>query len=224
MRLLLVEDDERLAESLVADLGRAGFAVDRAADGVSAEFMGREMAYDAVVLDLGLPEMPGLEVLQQWRDQGNAVPVIILTARDGWQQRVDGLKAGADDYLGKPFHTEELLARVHALIRRSMGRADALLQVGDLTLDEDHQRVAVAGGDDFELTGTEFRLLRVLMQHPGQVMSKTRLTEHIYDQDFDRDSNLIEVYIRRLRDKLGSGRIVTRRGQGYVLMHQEAAG
>ena len=213
----------RLAESLLKDLDTAGYAVDRAADGISGEFMGREMSYDVVVLDLGLPELPGLEVLKQWRGQGNAVPVIILTARDGWQERVDGLKAGADDYLGKPFHVEELLARLQALIRRSLGRAEAELQVGDLSLDEDHQRVTVSNGDNFELTGTEFRLLRVFMQHPGEVLSKTRLTEHIYDQDFDRDSNLIEVYVRRLREKLGAERFLTRRGQGYVFKVMEMA-
>ncbi|MBU0500200.1 MAG: response regulator transcription factor [Gammaproteobacteria bacterium] len=216
MRLLLVEDDARLAEGLQRDLAKAGFAVDWAAEGQSAEFMGREMPYDAVVLDLGLPGLTGLDVLRRWRGRGNGVPVLILTARDGWRERVDGLKAGADDYLGKPFHVEELLARLQALIRRSQGRAEAVLRAGGLTLDEDHQRVGLADGTLFELTATEFRLLRIFMSHPGELLSKTRLTEHLYDQDFDRDSNLIEVYVRRLRDKIGDERIQTRRGQGYL--------
>jgi len=220
MRLLLVEDDTRLVESLQRDLTKAGYALDWAGDGPAAEFMGQEMAYDAVILDLGLPGLSGLEVLRRWRGQGKTVPVLILTARDGWRERVDGLKAGADDYLGKPFHMEELLARLHALIRRSQGRAEAVLRVGGLALDEDHQRVSLADGTAFELTATEFRLLRVFMSHPGELLSKTRLTEHVYDQDFDRDSNLIEVYVRRLREKLGAERIQTRRGQGYIFQGQ----
>jgi len=220
MRLLLVEDDTDLVASLKSDLLKAGFAVDIAKDGVNGEFMGREVAYDAVILDLGLPGRSGLEVLQQWRADGNAVPVIVLTARDGWRERVDGLKAGADDYLGKPFHVEELMARLQALIRRSMGRTKAILKVDDLQLDEDHQRITIAEEQSYDLTATEFRLLRVFMSHPGEVLSKTRLTEHVYDQDFDRDSNLIEVYVRRLRDKLGNKRILTRRGQGYIFVGQ----
>jgi DNA-binding response OmpR family regulator len=217
VRLLLVEDDTALADGLARELAAAGFAVDRADNGVDAEFMGREEPYDAVVLDLGLPGRSGTQVLQAWRAAGNAVPVVVLTARDAWHERVDGLKAGADDYIGKPFHVEELLARLQAVIRRSEGRPEPTLQVGLLVLDEDHQQVRVGGGDPVELTGTEFRLLRYLMSHPGRVLSKTRLTEHVYDQDFDRDSNLIEVYIKRLREKIGRERIETRRGQGYVL-------
>jgi len=217
---LLVEDDDRLVESLKRDLLKAGFAVDTAGDGNTAEFMGREVEYAAVILDLGLPGRSGLEVLTQWRADGNTVPVIVLTARDGWRERVEGLKAGADDYLGKPFHVEELLARLQALIRRRMGRAAGELRVDDVVLDEDHQRVVVGGGEGRELTATEFRLLRVFMLHPGEVLSKTRLTEHVYDQDFDRDSNLIEVYVRRLREILGSGRIATRRGQGYLFLEE----
>ena len=217
MRLLLVEDDDALADGLARDLGAAGFAVDRADNGIDAEFMGREEPYDAIVLDLGLPGRPGMQVLQAWRAAGNAVPVVVLTARDAWHERVDGLKAGADDYIGKPFHVEELLARLQAVIRRSEGRPEPTLQVGHLVLDEDHQQVRVGGGDPVELTATEFRLLRYMMSHPGRVLSKTRLTEHVYDQDFDRDSNLIEVYIKRLREKIGRERIETRRGQGYVL-------
>jgi two-component system OmpR family response regulator len=216
MRLLLVEDDPELAGGLAARLAAAGFAVDRADNGVDAEFMGRETGYDAIVLDLGLPGRPGLEVLANWRAAGMVTPVVILTARDSWHERVDGLKAGADDYLGKPFHVEELLARLQAVIRRSGGRAEGLLSAGGLHLDEERQRVLTDDGREIPLTGTEFRLLRYFMLHPGSILSKTRLTEHVYDQDFDRDSNLIEVYVRRLREKLGSGRIETRRGQGYV--------
>ena len=159
----------------------------------------------------------GLDVLRQWRAAANPVPVVVLTARDSWHERVDGLKAGADDYVGKPFHVEELLARLQAVIRRSEGRPDPQLRVGDLLLDEDHQLVRIGERPPVELTGTEFRLLRYMMSHAGRVLSKTRLTEHVYDQDFDRDSNLIEVYVKRLREKIGRERIETRRGQGYVL-------
>jgi DNA-binding response OmpR family regulator len=216
MRLLLVEDDAALAEHLSADLERQGFAVDLAGNGVDAEFMGDMQPYDVIILDLGLPKRPGLEVLKNWRQRENRVPVIILTARDAWHERVDGFKAGADDYLCKPFHVEELVARIQALIRRSHDKTGDSLQSSDLVLDEERQQVKLPDGTMFELTGTEFRLLRCFMLHPGKILSKTRLTEHVYDQDFDRDSNLIEVYVRRLRDKLGKDRIVTRRGQGYI--------
>lgn len=216
MRLLLVEDDPELAAGLAGQLADAGFAVDRADNGVDGEFLGRETDYDAIVLDLGLPGRPGLEVLANWRRAGMAAPVLILTARDSWHERVDGLKAGADDYLGKPFHVEELLARLQALIRRSSGQAGSDLGDASLRLDEERQLAVLADGREVPLTGTEFRLLRYFLLHPGSVLSKTRLTEHVYDQDFDRDSNLIEVYVRRLREKLGNERIETRRGQGYV--------
>ena len=216
MRLLLVEDDAALVEHLSAELARQGFAVDHADNGIDAEFMGDVQPYDLIILDLGLPQRPGLEVLQHWRQRENRVPVIILTARDAWHERVDGFKAGADDYLCKPFHVEELVARIQALIRRSHDKTGQSLQSRDLVLDEERQRVKLPDGKIFDLTGTEFRLLRCFMLHPGQILSKTRLTEHVYDQDFDRDSNLIEVYVRRLRDKLGKERIVTRRGQGYI--------
>jgi two-component system OmpR family response regulator len=215
MRLLLAEDDATLAANLRADLADAGFAVDHADNGIDAEFLGRETPYDAIVLDLGLPGRNGLEVLRHWRAAGLATPVIVLTARDAWHERVDGLKAGADDYLGKPFHLPELLARLQAIIRRHEGRAGELA-AGGLRLDEERQLALLADGAEVELTGTEFRLLRYFMLHPGSVLSKSRLTEHVYDQDFDRDSNLIEVYVRRLREKLGAARIETRRGQGYV--------
>lgn len=216
MRLLLVEDDRELAEGVARDMRRDGFAVDHTADGVEAEYLGREGLYDAVILDLGLPGKPGLEVLRSWRGDGLSVPVLILTARDAWSERVEGLRAGADDYLGKPFHREELSARLHALLRRSTGRATAELRVGGLCLDEERQTARLADGSEQALTGTEFRLLRYLMTHPDRVLSKGRLTEHVYEEDRDRESNVLEVYIRRLRDKIGRDRIETRRGQGYL--------
>ena len=221
MRLLLAEDDELLADSLRNRLIREGFAVDRSDNGVDAEFMGDEEPYDTVILDLGLPERPGLEVLRNWRQRGNRVPVIILTARDAWHERVEGFKAGADDYLGKPFHVEELIARIHALIRRHHATPGQPLCAGGIVLDEERQRLRLPDGRVEDLTGTEFRLLRYFMLNPDRPLSKSRLTEHIYEQDFDRDSNLIEVYVSRLRDKLGKERIVTRRGQGYIFVSGE---
>jgi len=218
LRLLLVEDDKLLSTPLRQDLEQQGYAVDLAENGRDAAFMGDEIAYDLIVLDLGLPERPGLEVLQAWRTGGNRTPVIILTARDAWHERVAGFKAGADDYLGKPFHVEELVVRIQALIRRSHEIIGNNIESGGLTLDEDQQQVMLPNRGTFELTGTEFRLLRYLMLNKGKILSKTRLTEHVYEQDFDRDSNLIEVYIRRLRDKLGKGVIETRRGQGYLFV------
>jgi len=215
VRLLLVEDDQELASGIAADLRHAGFAVDTADNGIDAEYLGREEIYDAVILDLGLPGRPGLEVLAAWRKDGLSVPVLILTARDSWTDRVYGLKAGADDYLGKPFHIEELLARVQALLRRSTGRASAELTIGGLRLDEERQRVQRPDGVEVALTGTEFRLLRYMMNHPDRVLSKSRLTEHVYEGDQDPDSNVLEVYVRRLRDKLGREYIETLRGQGY---------
>jgi len=221
MRLLLVEDDKDLAEYLIKDLSQHGFAVDHADNGVDAEYMGNLEPYDVVILDLGLPQRSGLEVLKNWRQGKNRMPVIILTARDTWHEKVDGFKAGADDYLTKPFHAEELIVRIQALIRRSHDMAGEAIQSSGLTLDEDRQQVVLPDGNTLDLTGTEFRLLRCFMLHPGQILSKTRLTEHVYDQDFDRDSNLIEVYVRRLRDKLGRGHITTKRGQGYIFTDQE---
>ncbi|MEW8507726.1 MAG: response regulator transcription factor [Candidatus Thiodiazotropha sp.] len=216
MRLLLVEDDDLLAASLKSDLEQQGFAVDQAREGVEAEFMGDNMDYDLIVLDLGLPERSGLEVLKNWRSRENHTPVIILTARDAWHERVEGFKAGADDYLGKPFHFEELVVRLQALIRRSHDLIGTSLKAGGLELDEERQQAILPDQHRLDLTGTEFRLLRCFILNKGKILSKTRLTEHVYEQDFDRDSNLIEVYIRRLRDKLGKQVIETRRGQGYV--------
>jgi DNA-binding response OmpR family regulator len=218
MRLLLVEDDVLLSSRLRGELEQAGFAVDVATDGVDAEFMGGSEPYDVAVLDLGLPGRAGLEVLRHWREAGNLLPVLILTARDAWHEKVDGFKAGADDYLGKPFHTAELMARLQALLRRGVVRPHGPLRVAGLELNEETQTARIlATGEMFELTGIEFRLLRYLMRHPGQVLSKTRLAEHIYDFDAERDSNVLEVYINRLRRKFGRELIATRRGQGYVL-------
>ncbi len=221
MRLLLVEDDQLLASTLSKKLEQHGFAVDQADNGVDGEFLGDVEPYDIVILDLGLPERPGLDVLANWRQKGNRMPVIVLTGRDAWHERVDGFKAGADDYLGKPFHVEELVVRIQALVRRSHDMPGQMLESGGLTLDEERQQVVLSSGEPLDLTGTEFRLLRYFMLHPGRILSKTRLTEHVYEQDFDRDSNLIEVYVRRLRDKLGKARIQTRRGQGYIFMAEE---
>ena len=217
MRLLLVEDDAALSDRLRLELEKTGFAVDIAVNGVDAEFMGDSEPYDVAVLDLGLPGRPGLEVLRHWRAAGNPLPVLILTARDAWHEKVDGFKAGADDYLSKPFHPAELIARLQALLRRGVARPHGPLQVAGLELDEETQTVrTVATGEIAELTGTEFRLLRYFMLHPGRVLSKSRLAEHVYDFDTERDSNVLEVYINRLRRKLGRDLIATRRGQGYV--------
>jgi len=217
VRLLLVEDDVTLAARLEDDLRRAGFAVDRAADGELAAFQGDTEPYDAVVLDLGLPGRPGLKVLQDWRDAGNDVPVLILTARNAWHEKVDGFKSGADDYLGKPFHVEELVERLRALIRRRHGQSQSVLSVGDLSLDPERQCARLPDGREIELSGTEFRLLQYFMHHPGRVLSKSRLLEHVYGAEPESDGNVIEVYVNRLRRKLGPDSIQTRRGQGYVL-------
>lgn len=220
MRLLLVEDDAALVQSLRKDLQQAGYAVDVADNGVDAEYLGSENLYDVAVLDLGLPQRSGLEVLRNWRAGGINTPVIILTARDAWHERVDGFKAGADDYLGKPFHLEELLARINAVLHRSKQQPGGQLRVGDLSLDEERQTLTTGSGETFVLTGTEFRMLRYFLLHPDRILSKTTLMEHVYEFDADKDSNVIEVYVKRLREKLGKDRIVTRRGQGYLLKGQ----
>jgi len=216
MRLLLAEDDEELVAGLRKELAAAGYAVDVTDNGVEAEFLGNEAIYDVAVLDLGLPGRNGLDVLKNWRSKGNTLPVIVLTARNAWHERVEGFKMGADDYLGKPFHVEELLVRLTALLHRSRQQPGGVLTVCGLILDEERQTVSTTDGHEHRLTGTEFRLLRYMLLHPGKVLSKSQLTEHIYDLDSDKDSNVIEVYIRRLRHLLGNERIETRRGQGYV--------
>ena len=216
MRLLLVEDDPLAGPALQQALSQAGYAVDLAVDGIDAEALGDIEPYDIVVLDLGLPERPGLEVLKNWRSRGNPLPVVILTARGSWEEKVAGFKTGADDYVAKPFQTEELLARINAVLKRSHGKHNGPLTAAGLQLDEDAQKVTLADGRQLMLTGTEFRLLRYFMLHPGQVVSKSRLTEHVYDYDSDKDSNVMEVYVNRLRQKIGATYIRTRRGQGYV--------
>lgn len=215
MRLLLVEDDPKLGPRLADDLKVKGFAVDLITLGEDAEFMGNEIAYDAVILDIGLPDISGLEVLKNWRNKGNSLPVLILTARDDWQERVDGFQAGADDYLGKPFHFEELLERINALIRRTKKQTSNKLECAGVVLDENKQMIQ-KNGKEYALTGTEFRLLRYMMMHQNEILSKGHLTEHIYDDGSDKDSNVIEVYVRRLRNILGDEIIKTKRGQGYI--------
>jgi len=216
MRLLLAEDDQTLVTSLKKDLQTAGYAVDVAENGIDAEYMGNEMIYDVAVLDLGLPQRSGMEVLLNWRNNKNQLPVIVLTARNAWHERVDGFKAGADDYLGKPFHVEELLVRITALLHRSSQQPGGQLNVLGLSLDEEQQTVTTEDNKTHDLTGIEYRLLRYFLLNPGRILSKTQLTEHVYDFDSEKDSNVIEVYVRRLRQILGAERIETRRGQGYV--------
>ena len=216
MRVLIVEDEPTLAKQLKAALEGAGYAVDHAADGEDGHYLGSTEAYDAVILDLGLPEVDGLTVLDRWRKEGRTTPVLLLTARDSWSDKVAGLDAGADDYLAKPFQTEELIARLRALIRRSTGNASSELTAGDVRLDTRSGRVTLAG-DPVKLTAQEFKLLSYLMHNKGKMVSRTELIEHIYDQDFDRDSNTIEVFITRIRKKLGADIISTTRGLGYSL-------
>jgi two-component system OmpR family response regulator len=216
MRLLVVEDDPALAGQLTQALQGAGYVVDTAHDGADAHFKGEVETYDAVVLDLGLPVMDGLTVLRKWRAAGRTMPVLILTARDNWDEKVNGIDAGADDYLTKPFHMQELLARLRALIRRNSNHTSANWVCGPIEMDTRTARVSVSG-QPLNLTGHEYRVLAVLMQHAGEVVSRTDLTDHIYAQDFDRDSNTIDVFIGRLRKKLPPGSIETVRGMGYRL-------
>lgn len=216
MRLLLAEDDKDLVDTLKKDLQSAGYAVDVADNGVDAEYLGNEIIYDVAVVDLGLPRRSGIDVLKNWRTSANHLPVIVLTGRNAWHERVDGFKAGADDYLGKPFHIEELLARITALLHRSSQQPGGKLHAVGLSLDEEQQTVTTEDGQVHKLTGIEFRLLRYFLLHAGKILSKSRLTEHIYDFDSEKDSNVIEVYVRRLRHIVGNDRIETRRGQGYV--------
>ena len=222
MRILLVEDEKLLRSQLRTALQDAGYSVDEADNGRDAQFMGDTEAFDCVVLDLGLPVVDGLTVLQRWRTGGRRMPVLILTARDNWHEKVAGIDAGADDYLTKPFHMEELLARLRALIRRASGQASAVLQCGDWSLDTRSGRVTCAG-QPVALTAHEYKVLGYLMHRPGVLVSRAELTEHIYAQDFDRDSNTIEVFVGRLRKKLqssssDSARIETVRGMGYRLV------
>ena len=214
MRVLVVEDDKDLNRQLVAAMSTAGYAVDTAFDGEEGYHLGDTEPYDVVVLDIGLPKMDGISILDQWRRSGRKMPVIILTARDRWSDKVAGMDAGADDYLAKPFHMEELLARMRAQVRRASGHVKSDIECGPVTLDTKSARVTV-NGQQIKLTSHEYRLLAYLMHHNGRVVSRTELVEHLYDQDFDRDSNTIEVFIGRLRKKMPGDLIQTVRGLGY---------
>jgi len=216
VRLLVVEDDRNLNRQIVSALEQAGYAVDEAFDGEEGQFLGDTEPYDAIILDLGLPKADGATVLSHWRGGGRKMPVLILTARDRWSDKVQGFDAGADDYLTKPFHMEELLARVRALLRRATGHATSELICGSVRLDTRSGRVSV-DGNPIRLTSHEYRLLSYLMHHVGRIVSRGELTEHLYDQDFDRDSNTIEVFVGRLRKKLGVDLIQTVRGLGYMI-------
>jgi two-component system, OmpR family, response regulator len=221
MRLLIVEDEPTLGKQLKTTLEQNGYAVDLAVDGEEGHFLGSTENYDAVILDLGLPEIDGLTVLDRWRKEGKVTPVLVLTARDSWSDKVAGLDAGADDYLAKPFQSQELIARLRALIRRASGNASSELIAGDVRLDTRSGRVTLAG-EPVKMTAQEYKLLSYLLHHKGKVVSRTELIEHIYDQDFDRDSNTIEVFVTRIRKKLGQEVITTIRGLGYSL--EEPAG
>ena len=218
MRILVIEDEAQLRNQIREQLQSAGYAVDVAEDGREGLFMGQEYPFDLAVVDLGLPQMSGIEVIQNWRGNGRQFPVLILTARGRWQDKVEGLEAGADDYVVKPFHHEELLARVKALLRRAAGGSQPVFQCGPLSIDTSSQRVLVHG-NELDLTAYEYRVIEYFVMNPGKVISKTELTEHIYDQDFDRDSNVIEVFVGRLRKKLDPEGdikpIETLRGRGY---------
>ena len=220
MRLLVVEDDPDLARQLKTGLEDAGYVVDAAHNGEDGHFLGDTEPYDGVVLDLGLPKIDGLTVLERWRRDGRTMPVLILTARDRWSEKVAGFDAGADDYLAKPFVMEELLARLRALLRRAAGHASSDLECGPLLIDTRSARVTV-DGTAVKLTSLEYRLLAYLMHHQGRVVSRIELTEHLYDQDFDRDSNTVEVFVGRLRKKLKVNLIQTVRGLGYCLAQPE---
>jgi two-component system, OmpR family, response regulator len=214
VRVLVVEDEGRLARQLAAALGQAGYAVDCAADGARGEFLGQTEQYDAVVLDLGLPKVDGLTLLRRWREAGLTMPVLVLTARGSWHEKVHGIDGGADDYVAKPFRMEEVLARLRALIRRSSGQVTVELRCGAIALDPRAAKVSLHGAP-VRLTSHEFRVLSYLMHHRGKVVSQTELSEHIYAEHFDRDSNTVEVFIARLRRKLGAAVIETVRGLGY---------
>ncbi|HSC26515.1 MAG TPA: response regulator transcription factor [Vicinamibacterales bacterium] len=214
MRLLVVEDEALLSRQLVGAFGQAGYAVDSAADGARADFLAQTERYDAIVLDLGLPKIDGMTLLRRWRDAGLSVPVLVLTARGSWHEKVQGMDGGADDYVAKPFRIEEVLARLRALIRRAGGQAGPELRSGALMLDPRNARVTV-DGNPVKLTGHEYRVLSYLMHHRGRVVSQTELMDHIYAHGADRDSNTVEVFVARLRRKLGASSIETVRGMGY---------
>ncbi|WP_447970241.1 response regulator transcription factor [Nitrospira sp. M1] len=216
MRVLVVEDDHHVARQLAKALSKMAYAVDIAHNGEDGEYFGQTESYDAVILDLGLPKKEGLTILQHWRKEGRMMPILVLTARDTWREKVTGLRAGADDYLTKPFEMEEVVARVEALIRRATGQVNPVITWGSVKLDTSSQQVFL-DNIPLELTALEFRTLSYFLHHPNAIISKTRLTEHIYNQDFDLDSNVIEVLVNRLRKKLGTSFITTHRGKGYQL-------
>ncbi len=216
MRTLVVEDEQQIADDMATCLGAAGFAVEICRDGEEAWFRGGTEDYDAVVLDLGLPKLDGLTVLRRWRSEGRSMPVIVLTAREGWTSRVEGINSGADDYLTKPFQMEELIARVRAVLRRTHGHAGPLLTVGRMSLDTTQMRVSVHG-TAVTLTPLEYRLISYLLHHQGRVVPGCELREHVYGNDDAREANAIEALIVRIRRKLGSGSIETRRGLGYMI-------
>ena len=216
MRILVVEDDVVLCNNIKRHLAEAGFAVDMVHEGTEAEQQGNDGVYDVVVLDLGLPNLPGINVLNNWRRRENHVPVIILTARNEWHERIKGIEAGADDYLGKPFHMDELTARIKALIRRSQAKSQGTIELDRYKLDEHQQVLFEPDGEKIQLTATEFRLLRCFMLNKNKIMTKEALMDHIYDYDSINDHNVIEVYVTRLRKKVGKDRIKTFRGQGYM--------
>ncbi len=216
MHALVVEDDQIIAEQIKQSLTRHGYAVDLCHDGNDAWYLGDTESYDVVILDLGLPSMDGLSVLSKWREGGNTMPVLILTARDTWREKVTGLRAGADDYLAKPFEMEEMLARVEVLVRRAAGHASSIINCAELQLDLSSQRISKAGRA-LELSALEYRLIAYFIHNQDKVISKSILSEHIYEQDFDYDSNVIEVLVNRCRNKIGKSYIKTLRGQGYIL-------
>lgn len=216
MRVLIAEDDDRIAETLNVSLSKAGFSVERERDGEAAWFRGDSETFDAIVLDLGLPQMDGLTILKRWRAAGRLTPVLILTARGQWEERVDGIEAGADDYVVKPFHVQEIVARLRALVRRANGLASSRIAFGKYLLDLRTMEVT-ADGVPMDLTPQEFKLVSYLVHRRGQVISQLEITEHIYNQDYERDSNAVEVLVARVRKRLGADVIRTRRGFGYAL-------
>ncbi len=222
MKILLVEDDPKLAEKVKEALHKKSYAVDIVNNGVEAEFIGDESPFELIILDLGLPQRSGKQVLKNWRKKGNKTPVLVLTARNDWLERVEGLKMGADDYVGKPFYMEELLARVSAVIRRYHGEAATGLKQSGIYLDEERQVAISVSGTEHALTRIEYRLLHYFMTHPGVILSKNRLIEHVYEGDTEHDENIIEVYVRRLRNKIGKNVIQTRRFQGYFINKDDA--
>ena len=220
MRVLIVEDEARIAKPLAASLGDAGYVVDCAGDGARADFLATTENYDAIVLDLGLPKIDGLTLIRRWRDGGLALPILVLTARGSWHEKVQGIDAGADDYVAKPFRVEEILARLRALIRRASGQITSDIRCGGISLDARSAKVTV-NGTPVKLTSHEFRVLSYLMHHRDRVVSQAELNEHIYAENADRDSNTVEVFIGRLRRKLGPAAIETMRGLGYRMRGEE---